>query len=393
MRFDGKTIVLGVTGGIAAYKCCYLVSALRKDGADVHVIMTENATQFVSKMTFETLSANRVITDTFDRSFEWEVGHVSVAKKCDLAIIAPATMDIIAKLASGICEDFLTTTFAAMKCPRFFAPAMNTAMYENPANIANMKTLQKRGYVQINGDSGFLACGDSGVGRMAEPDVIIEHIKQALCPEQDFKGKTVLVSAGATKTAIDPVRYITNRSSGKMGYSIAKAAYLRGAKIIYVKGITRDFEIPSEWTVLECETTEQMYDAVMNNVEISDCIIMAAAPCDYAFEPFTQKQKAAKLNLTLKKTVDIARSVGEIKQNRKLIIFAAETQDFIDNAASKLKSKKADLVVANDITRQGAGFDVDTNIVTILSASTKVSYDKMSKFDVANKILDAIKKL
>ncbi len=385
-----KTVLVGVSGGIAAYKTCTLVSLLVKNGACVYVVMTKNACEFVSPLTFETLSHNRVVVDTFDRNFTWEVEHVSLAKKADICVIAPATANVIAKLACGIADDFLTTTVLACKCPVLFAPAMNTAMLENSATRENTEKLIKRGYIAVSGESGYLACGDHGSGRMAEPDVLFSAIAEKLSPKHDLCGKTVMVTSGATRTDIDPVRFLTNRSSGKMGYAIACTAYERGADVIYVKGFTDGFSIPDEWTVEDVKTTSDMLDAVKKHIDTCDYIVMAAAPCDYEISPSDNKIKSEKLELVLTKAPDCAAWAGKNKGKAKLAVFAAETENCIKNASAKLKAKNADLAVLNDVTQSGAGFDVDTNIVTIITESGADSLPKMKKRELADVILDRL---
>ena len=384
----GKTILIGVTGGIAAYKTCSVVSALVKLGATCHVMMTKNATNFVAPLSFETLSHNRVTVDTFDRDFTWEVEHVALSKKADAVLIAPATANVIAKLAAGICDDFLTTTVLACTCPIIIAPAMNTAMLENPVTWMNIDTLVSRGMMAVFGGEGRLACGDTGAGRMAEPDDLIEELNKLFSKKCDLTGKTVLVTSGATRAPIDPVRFLTNRSSGKMGYSIALAAHERGANVIYIKGITSDFNIPQEWEVHSVTTTAELYSAVKDSYEKADIIVAAAAPCDYEIEPADSKIKSETFSLTLKKTTDIAAFVGKNKGKRKLVVFAAETDDCEKNALSKLKKKNADLVVLNDVTKEGAGFDADTNIATLITEKSAEPLPIMSKRDLADRILD-----
>ncbi|MCH5351700.1 MAG: bifunctional phosphopantothenoylcysteine decarboxylase/phosphopantothenate--cysteine ligase CoaBC [Clostridiales bacterium] len=384
----GKTVLIGVTGGIAAYKTCSVVSALVKLGATCHVMMTKNATKFVAPLSFETLSRNRVTVDTFDRDFTWEVEHVSLAKKADAVLIAPATANVIAKLAAGICDDFLTTTVLACTCPIIIAPAMNTAMLENPVTWLNIDTLVSRGMMAVFGGEGRLACGDTGAGRMAEPDALIEELNKLFSKKSDLAGKTVLVTSGATRTPIDPVRFLTNRSSGKMGYNVALAAHERGAKVIYVKGITDDFVIPPEWSVYSVTTTAELMGAVKDNYELADIIVAAAAPCDYEVELSPEKIKADTTTLTLTKAADVAAFVGKNKGNRKLVVFAAETNDCEKNALDKLKKKNADLVVLNDVTKEGAGFDTDTNIATLITKKSVEPLSIMSKRDLADKILD-----
>ncbi|MCH5165168.1 MAG: bifunctional phosphopantothenoylcysteine decarboxylase/phosphopantothenate--cysteine ligase CoaBC [Clostridiales bacterium] len=382
-----KTVVVGVSGGIAAYKTCSLVSKLTQCGADVHVVMTRNATEFVAPLSFETLSHNRVTVDTFDRDFTWEVGHVALAKKADIAVIAPATANIIAKLACGIADDFLSTTILACKCPIIFAPAMNTAMLENQATVQNISALEKRGYICVYGEGGYLACGDKGSGRMAEPEVLLDKIVDVLDVKSDYSGKTVLVTAGATRCEIDPVRFLSNRSSGKMGYCIARAAYERGAKIIFIKGFTDSFELPEDWIAEQTNSTAEMLDAVKKHAQSIDVFVMAAAPCDYEIEPALQKIKSDSLQLNFKKASDIAAWIGQNKHG-KLVVFAAETENAEANAKVKLKNKNADMVVLNDVTKAGAGFDVDTNIVTLITNKDVTKLPLMQKREVAEAILD-----
>lgn len=382
---------MGVSGGIAAYKVCGLVSKLVQSGAVVHVMMTRNATEFVGSLSFEALSKNRVVVDTFDRNFTWEVEHVSLAKKADVVIIAPATANVIAKLACGIADDFLTTTTLACTCPIIVAPAMNTAMFDNAATKHNIDVLTERGFSFVYGGSGYLACGDTGRGRMAEADELYARICAVFARKTDFSGKTVLVTAGATRAEIDPVRFICNRSSGKMGYCIASAAYERGAKVIFVRGSTDKFNIPSEWITENVDTTAQMADAVKRYADQADLFVMAAAPCDYETDKAPQKIKSGELVLKLKKAPDIAAWVGENKRKQsKLVIFAAETENCEANAADKLDKKHADMAVLNDVTAPGAGFDVETNIVTLITRKEKQSVPLMKKRDLADVILDKV---
>ncbi len=383
-------VLLGISGGIACYKSCEIVSRLKKLGAGVDVIMTKNATEFVSPLTFETLSARPVVSDMFDREREWEVEHIALAKKADICIIAPATANVIAKFADGIADDMLTTTYLALKCPIIIAPAMNTNMYENVAVRENLDKLRARGVTVVDCAEGRLACGDSGKGKMAEPVDIVGKVAEILCPKRDYEGKRVLVTAGATRENIDGVRFITNRSSGKMGVEIAKAVVKRGGEAVLIKGLTQ-IDIPSYITkVVEVTSTRQMYDAVMENYVDCDVIIKAAAPSDY--RPATEiksKLKGKRITLDLVKNPDIAKAVGEVKGDRKLVIFCAETDSLIESAKGKLIGKNADVVVANDVTQKGAGFDSDTNIVTILTRDNRtVSYPIMSKSEVAHVILD-----
>lgn len=387
---ENFNVLLGVSGGIACYKSCEIVSRLKKLGAGVDVIMTAHATEFVSPLTFETLSARPVVYDMFSRDRQWEVEHIALAKKADICVIAPATANIIAKLAEGIADDMLTTTYLALKCPIILAPAMNTKMYDNPVVKDNISKLQEKGVIIVDSVEGRLACGDSGKGKMAEPADIVAKAVETLLPKRDYEGKKLLVTAGATRENVDGVRFITNRSSGKMGVEIAKSAVKRGAEVVLVKGLTQ-VEIPSYISkVISVESTMQMYDAVMANYKDCDMIIKAAAPSDYRpVEEISQKLKGEEITLKLTKNPDIAKAVGEVKGDRKLVVFCAETQELIASAKEKLKSKNADMVVANDVTAEGAGFDVDTNIVTIIKRDGfRQSYPKMSKSQVADLILD-----
>ena len=393
MNLKGKKIVVGITAGIAAYKVCYVVSALKKSGAEVHVVMTENATQFVRPLTYETLSGNRVIVDTFDRDFEWEVEHVSLAKKADLFLVAPCTADFAGKLAHGIADDFLSTTAMAMKCPVVLAPAMNTNMITSAAYKENERILKERGVLTVESGSGYLACGDVGKGRMAEPDEIVDFISKILIPKPDYSGKTVLVTAGGTSEPIDPVRFITNRSSGKMGIAIAQKALDRGARVILVAG-NISVPVPDGVERVDVTTTAEMYDAVMANVNNADVIVKAAAPSDYSVKNYSDKKiKGESITLTLKKNPDIAAAVGKIKGDRKLVIFSAETNDCEKNAREKLIAKNADIAVLNDVTQAGAGFNSDTNIVTFVTKDNEEHIPKTEKSVIADMLLDRILKL
>ena len=391
----GKTVVLGVTGCIAAYKACEIVSALRKKDANVVVIMTPHATEFVQPLSFETLSGNRVVTDLFDRDFDFEVEHVSLAKKADVFVIAPATANTIGKIANGIADDMLTTTIMTCKAPKIVCPAMNTNMYENENTVENIERLKKQGYRIIEPISGRLACGDVGKGKMAEPETIVKAIEDTLMPNQDYEGVKMLVTAGSTEEKIDGVRYITNHSSGKMGLAIATAAVARGAEVTLIAG-RLSVSVPDIFEkVVRVKSTNDMLEAVMDNYEKCEYIVKAAAPADYRVKNFSvHKIKAQELKLELEKTPDIAKAVGEVKGDRKLIIFSAETDDLIENAKKKLVSKNADMVVANDVTKEGAGFNVDTNIATIITRDGKVfDYDIMPKNRLAEIILDRMLEL
>ncbi len=393
MRLSGKNVVVGVCGGIAAYKTCQLVSMLVKEGANVRVMMTKNATKFIAPLTFETLSKNRVIYDMFARDFPWEVEHISWAKFADLVVVAPMTANVAAKIANGIADDFLTTTLMAVTCPILLAPAMNTNMFTSRSYTANAKILQERGCEFIEGGSGMLACGDVGKGRMAEPQEIFDRILKKFAVKNDYCGKTVLVTAGGTSEPIDPVRYITNKSSGKMGCAIAERALRRGANVILVCG-NMSVEAPSGVRRINVLTTKEMHDAVIDNLPQSDVIIKSAAPADYAVKNVCEhKIKDKDLTLELVKNPDIAATVGKNKGDKKLVIFCAETNDLIKNAKKKLATKNADMVVANDVTLSGAGFGVDTNIVSIITNNEQKDLPVMSKTDLADKILDEIIKL
>lgn len=393
----GKHVVLGVTGGIAAYKACEVVSRLRKLGAEVDVIMTENATRLVQPLTFETLSCRPVCVDTFSRTESWDVKHISLAQKADVMAVAPATANLMAKLACGIADDMLTTTLLATKAPVLLAPAMNTGMWTAAATQQNRQILQNRGVRFVGPVSGFLACGDTGAGRMSEPVEIVEAICVFLYPQRDLEGLRVLVTAGPTVERIDPVRYITNDSSGKMGYAIAQAAQERGAEVTLVSGPVH-LPVPLGVECVSVTSTRDLYDAMLSRCDCQDVIIQAAAPADYRMETIAEqklkKQNGEKLTLTLVENPDVARAVGERRRpGQTLVGFAAETRQVRQNAQKKLQSKHLDLIVANDVTAPGAGFGVDTNIVTLITANEEVSLPQMSKREVAEKILDQVMKI
>lgn len=390
----GKNVVLGVTGCIAAYKACEVVSRLKKLGAEVDVIMTANATEFVTPLTFETLSKREVVTYTFSRG-EFDVHHVSLAKKADIFVIAPSTANVIGKLANGVADDMLTTTFLACKAPKLICPAMNTAMYEDAAMQKNLETLKERGVNFVEPESGILACGDCGKGRLAEPSEIVAKIEEILQPVADFKDKTVLVTAGGTEEYIDGVRVITNHSSGKMGFALVKEAAERGAKVVLIKGKTTA-ETPKEAAeIIDVTSTADMFEAVKNKLDRADVIIMAAAPADYRIkEPFKEKVKSETLTLELVKNPDIAAYVGQHKQDKKLVIFSAETEDLLKYARQKMLKKNADLAVANDVTTPGAGFDVDTNIASLIDRDGNITPSGLVlKTELAKMILDKVSRL
>lgn len=390
----GKNVVLGVSGGIAAYKSCEIVSRFVNLGANVDVIMTEHAEEFVTPLTFETLSNNRVVRGMFEERTEHDVRHVSLAKKADALIVAPATANVIAKFAQGIADDMLSTTWLACKGIKVIAPAMNTAMYEDEATVSNLRILRSRGVVVIEPATGRLACGDTGKGKMAEPADIVCEVQSLLQPVRDFDGKTVLVTSGATEEYIDGVRVITNHSSGKMGCAIARAAAERGAKVVLVHG---NMSVPVPENVAKSvavKSTEEMMKAVLAEVPASDVVIMAAAPADYKVKnTFSQKIKSETLTLEFVKNPDIAAEVGKIKGDRILVIFSAETENLLKNAKGKLTKKNADLAVANDVTREGAGFFVDTNAATIIDRDGNAQeYGVMPKTELADIILSAVAK-
>lgn len=394
MKLTGKEIVLGVTGGIAAYKAAEVVSRLRKLGASVHVIMTENARQFITPLTLETLSANPVVYDTFERPATWEVEHIALAKRAEVFVIAPATANILAKMACGIADDMLSTTVLATKAPVLVAPAMNTGMWTAPATRQNVETLRQRGVHFVGPEAGFLACGDEGSGRMSEPAAIVGAIEAILCPRRDMEGLRVMVTAGGTRERIDPVRYIGNDSSGKMGFALAEAARQRGAEVTLVCGHTTA-KRPEGIPVTEVESTCELYDAVLARAAEQDVVIQAAAPADYRpAHPSAQKikkQAGEGITLELVENPDIAAAVGAAKRpGQTLVGFAAETEHLLDNARRKLDKKNLDMIVANDVSQPGAGFNVDTNMATLLTREGMVECPLQSKRDLAERILDEI---
>ena len=394
---EGKTVVLGVTGGIAAYKSCEVVSRLRKQGAQVFVIMTKNACQFVAPMTFETLSNNPCVNDTFERPERWEVEHVALAKKADLFLIAPATANIMAKMAHGIADDMLSTTVLATKAPVLLAPAMNTGMWTNEVTQENLRILKARGVMTIGPEGGLLACGDVGAGRMSEPVDIVSRCVELLSVQHDLEGLRVLVTAGPTREPLDPVRFITNRSSGKMGYAIAEAAQKRGAHVTLVSGPV-SIAAPGGVAMVSVQSTEDLLQQMTELAPQQDIIIQAAAPADYRAEtvaPQKMKKNGDKgLTLKLVPTPDVARAVGELKQKGQTLVgFAAETENLADNAQKKLDSKNLDMIVANDVTKPGAGFDVDTNIAMLITRGKQTELPLMSKRALADAILDRVLEL
>ena len=390
---QGKTVLLGVTGSIAAYKIAYLASALKKLHAQVHVLMTENATNFINPITFESLTGNKCLVDTFDRNFQFQVEHVSIAKQADVVMIAPASANVIGKLAHGIADDMLTTTIMACKCKKIISPAMNTNMYENPIVQDNLAILQHYGYEVIEPASGYLACGDTGAGKMPEPEMLLEYILREIAKEKDLTGQKVLVTAGPTQEAIDPVRYITNHSSGKMGYALAKAAMLRGAQVTLVSGPCA-IEPPPFVKLVPIVTAKEMFDAVTSVSAEQDIIIKAAAVADYrpkqVFDEKVKKQDK-EMSIELEKTDDILKYLGEHRTPQQFLCgFSMETQNMIGNSRAKLGKKHLDMVAANNLKVAGAGFQGDTNVLTLITQDEDVSLQLMSKEDAANVILDKI---
>ena len=389
----GKTVLLGVTGSIAAYKIAYLASALNKLHAQVHVLMTENATNFINPITFESLTGNKCLVDTFDRNFQFQVEHVSLAKQADVVMIAPASANVIGKLAHGIADDMLTTTVMACKCKKYISPAMNTNMYENPVVQDNLKILEHYGFGVIDPAVGYLACGDTGAGKMPEPEVLLQYILREIACEKDLAGKKLLVTAGPTQESVDPVRYITNHSSGKMGYAIARAAMLRGAEVTLVTGpctIAR----PPFVKIVPVTTARDMFEAVTSVSEEQDIIIKAAAVADYRPSHVADekmKKHDSELTIELEKTDDILKYLGEHRRPGQFLCgFSMETQNMIGNSRAKLQKKHLDMVAANNLKMEGAGFQGDTNVLTLITQNEEVSLERMSKEDAANVILDKI---
>ena len=390
---SGKCVVIGVTGSIAAYKACSLVSRLVKLGCDVHVIMTKNAEYFINPITFETLTNNKCLTDTFDRNFQFHVAHVSLAKKADIFMIAPASADIIGKAANGIADDMLSTTLMACKAPVYFAPAMNTAMYENPVVQDNIKKLESFGYHFIEPDSGFLACRDTGKGKLPSEDVLLDHILREIAYEKDLSGKKILITAGPTMEAIDPVRFISNHSTGKMGFSLARIAMLRGAEVTLVKGPT-SIEPPRFVNVVDVKSAKDMFEAVKKYADSSDIIIKAAAVADYRPSNISDekiKKSDGDMSIQLERTDDILKYLGENRKEGQFICgFSMETQNMLENSREKLKKKNIDMICANSLKQEGAGFGTDTNIVTMISKDEEVQLPVLSKDDTAFRILSKI---
>lgn len=393
MKLKGKTILLGVTGSIAAYKMANVASMLIKKGADVHVIMTKNATNFINPITFETLTNHKCLVDTFDREFEFNVEHVSIAKAADVVLVAPATANVIGKIACGIADDMLTTTVMACTCPVLVSPAMNTNMYNNPIFQDNMKRLEKYGYKIIEPATGRLACGDEGAGKLPSEEMLVQEIEKILMPVRDMEGKKVLVTAGPTVEAIDPVRFITNHSTGKMGYALANAAAARGAEVTLVSGPVH-IKADASVNVINITSAAQMFDEVKNRMDEQDIIIKAAAVADYT--PLTTADNKIKksdddMSIKLKRTEDILKYIGEHKRANQIVCgFSMETENLIENSKAKLVKKNVDMIVANNLKVEGAGFGVDTNVVTIITKDNVKELPVMSKAEVADRILDNI---
>lgn len=394
MNLQGKTVVLGITGGIAAYKMPNVAHALVKLGADVHVLMTKNATEFITPLVFETLTNRRCIVDTFDRNFQYDVAHISLANAADLLLIAPATANVIAKVAHGQADDMLTTVTLAAHCPKLVAPAMNTHMLENPITQDNLKTLAHYGVTVIPSGSGMLACGDVGSGRLPDEGVLVDYVLRELACQKDLRGKKVVVSAGATQEAMDPVRYITNHSTGKMGYAVARACMLRGADVTLLASTGCHLPAVPFVKTIPFTTASDLFEAVKENAMDVDALVMAAAVADYrpaVVAADKVKKKDGELTLALERTQDILAWVGEHKPEKLFVCgFSMETKDLLQNSTAKLHKKKMDMIVANNVKVAGAGFGVDTNVVTLITKDTVEELPLQSKDEVAMRIADKI---
>ncbi len=392
----GKTVILGVTGSIAAYKAANLASMLKKQHADVQVIMTQNATQFMNPITFESLTGNKCLVDTFDRNFQFQVEHVALAKRADLAIVAPATANIMAKLAHGLADDMLTTTLLACRCPKLIAPAMNTRMYENPVTQDNMDILRKYGFRIIEPAVGHLACGDTGAGKLPPETLLLECILDEIAMEKDMKGLHVLITAGPTMEAIDPVRFISNHSTGKMGYALARVCRRRGAEVTLVSGKT-NLEAPYGVTLVPVTSAQDMFESVSSRAKEQDLIIKAAAVADY--RPVTVAENKIKkspgdMSIALERTTDILAWLGEHRREGQVLCgFAMETEHMVEHAKEKLTGKHVDMIAANNVKVAGAGFGTDTNVVTLITEDGVEELAKMSKEEVASRIVDALLRL
>lgn len=390
---NNKTVLLGVTGSIAAYKIASLASALKKMHADVHVIMTQNATNFINPITFESLTGNKCLIDTFDRNFQFQVEHVSIAKKADVCMIAPASANVIGKIAHGIADDMLTTVIMACKCPVYISPTMNTNMYENPILQDNLTKLKSYGYRVIEPNSGYLACGDTGAGKMPEPEELLQYITKEVAMKKDLADKKIMITAGPTQEAIDPVRYITNHSSGKMGYALAKMAMLRGADVTLISGQT-SIAPPPFVNVVNIKSAKDMYEAVLADADEQDIIIKAAAVADYTPAEVADekmKKKDDEMSIALTRTNDILKYLGEHKKEGQFLCgFSMETQNMISNSRAKLEKKNLDMIAANNVKVEGAGFKGDTNVLTLITKDEEIQLDKMTKEEAANIILNKI---
>ncbi len=390
---QGKTVVLGVSGGIAAYKTPNLASMLKKQHADVEVILTEHATNFITPTTFESLTGNKCLVDTFDRNFRFQVEHVALAKRADVFLVAPATANVIAKVAHGLADDMLTTTFLAARCPKLLAPAMNTRMYENPITLDNLETCRRYGMKVIEPARGYLACGDTGAGKMPEPAQLLEWILQEAAWEKDLAGRKILVTAGPTREAIDPVRYITNHSTGKMGYALAQAAAWRGAQVTLVSGPV-DLKVPLGVTCIPVVSARDMFEAVTAVSDQQDAVIKAAAVADYRPSRVgTEKTKKTDgdMSIDLERTDDILAWLGAHRRPGQFLCgFSMETRNMLENSRAKLEKKQIDMIVANNLRTEGAGFGTDTNVVTLITGEGIQELEKMSKLQVAHRILDRI---
>lgn len=391
----GKTVVLAVSGSIAAYKIASLASALKKLHANVQVLMTKNAVNFINPITFESLTGNKCLVDTFDRNFQYSVEHVALAKQADVVLVAPASANVIGKIAHGIADDMLTTTVMACKCKKIIAPAMNTNMFENPILQDNLKILEHYGYEVISPAVGYLACGDTGAGKMPEPELLLQYILREIAYEKDMQGKRVLVTAGPTQESIDPVRFITNHSTGKMGYAIAKMCMLRGAEVTLVSGPT-SIAKPEFVHVVDVVTAKEMYEEVTKRAKDQDIIIKAAAVADYRPKSVSSekmKKKDDDLAISMERTDDILKFLGEHKKEHQFLCgFSMETENMLENSRKKLEKKHLDMIVANNLKVEGAGFAGDTNVVTIITGLEEVSLGKMTKEETALRILDEILK-
>ena len=393
---QGKTVLLGVTGGIAAYKMPNVARMLKKMHCNVHVLMTQNATNFITATTFETLTGNKCMVDTFDRNFQFHVAHISIAKKADVLLVAPASANVIGKLANGIADDMLTTTAMACTCQKIVAPAMNTNMYHNPILQDNLKKLEGYGFTVIAPEKGLLACRDIGDGKMPSEDVLVGHILREIAHEKDLAGMKVIVTAGPTQESVDPVRYITNHSTGKMGYELAKAAMLRGAEVTLVSGVT-NLEPPMFVDYVQVKSAGDMFEAMKSRFLDNDIIIKAAAVADYKPKSYSDektKKKDGEMSIELDRTQDILKYLGEHRREGQFYCgFSMETQNMLENSRVKLDKKNIDMVVANNLKIAGSGFGTDTNVVTMISKEEEIQLELLSKAEVAHKILDEILKL